>query len=743
MRIRSHLLVLALGSVLPVLAFAVFVTALMVEREQRTFATATIERLRSTMATIDADILGHEATLRALAGLRSLEAGDINAFRADLRRLLPTQPNWSTITLATPDGEQLLNARTPDGNPVNRRAGDPGTVERAVRTQALAVGNLRIGRASKEPGITIALPVVRNNAPQYVLTAFIRTDEFLRILRDQRIGEGWVSGLVDTTGRYIARVPAPPGEFASDGFLAQIAKASEGWYRGPNKEGRDSFSAHITSPLTGWSIGLGIPSEEVLAGATRTAWLMSAGMALMIALAGLLAMWLSRRVSQPVDAIARRAQAIASGEYLPVDANEARIAELEGVTRALNDAAAAVRERERLLKREKQLLQEADRAKDAFLAMLGHELRNPLAALTSASDLLERVPHDSELAHRLRSILKRQTRHMTRLIEDLLDVSRLVAGKLQLKKERFELGEVVRSVLITWDASGRSGRDRIRTDIAHACVEADRSRVEQILSNLVENALKFSPAHTQVTVRVRSEAADSVLEVVDEGSGLSPEMLEAAFDLFVQGQQGPARESGGLGIGLALARRLAELQGGSISVTSEKGRGATFTVRLPAVDTAESLQESGTVHTIHGDRRILVIEDNADVRTALVESLRARGHHVYSAEDGEQGLKMAQTVWPEIIFLDIGLPGIDGYEVARRLRVHGNDGTVLIALTGYGQTMDKQRAAEAGFDEHLTKPVPPEKIDEVVATYLAPHAKAVGNGSPERPENSGRYFSGS
>jgi signal transduction histidine kinase/ActR/RegA family two-component response regulator len=729
MRIRSHLLLLALGSVLPVLAFAVFVTALMVDREQRTFATAAIERLRGTMAAIDADIRGHETTLLAQAGLGSLESGNLDAFRADMQRVLVTQPNWANITLARPDGEQLLNAASPDREPVHRQARDLATTERAARTRSLAVGGIMYGPVSKELGITIAVPVVRDGGAKYVLGAFIRTSDFLPIVSQQRLGEGWVTGLIDATGRFIARVPPPPSEFASEAFRAKVALTSEGWYRGATAEGLDSYSAHITSPLTGWSIGLGVPADEVLAGARRTAWLMGSGMVFMIALAALLAIWLAQRVSGPVDAIARRARAIALGEAPPDAQAETRIAELEGVVAALNDAAVSVRERQRLLEREKELLQDADRAKDAFIAMLSHELRNPLSALTSASDLLERASHDHELAIRSRGIIRRQTRHMTRLIEDLLDVSRLVAGKVQLNSEIFDLGEIVRTVLNTWNAAGRFERHKVRSDVAGAWVEADRSRVEQILSNLLDNALKFSPGDTAITVATRREGPDAVLEVSDEGSGLSPDMLDTAFDLFVQGEQGLARASGGMGVGLALARRLAELQGGNLSVRSELGRGAAFRLRLPAVVVAAGTREPGTVHALHGKRRILVVDDNEDARLTLVALLNIKGHEVQQAADGNEALRMARTAWPEIILLDIGLPGIDGYEVARRLRVHGHDGTALIAISGYGQMADKQRAAEAGFDEHLTKPVSPERLDEVIAVYgQRARSRAVGNG---------------
>jgi CheY-like chemotaxis protein/anti-sigma regulatory factor (Ser/Thr protein kinase) len=248
-------------------------------------------------------------------------------------------------------------------------------------------------------------------------------------------------------------------------------------------------------------------------------------------------------------------------------------------------------------------------------------------------------------------------------------------------------------------------------------VNADRARVEQVLGNLLDNALKFSAPDQKVVVSVREKEGGALLQVADQGVGLEPAMMKRMFDLFAQGEQGLARKSGGLGVGLALVKRLVELQGGRVSAASEgAGRGAVFTVRFPSVSARAATPAAPVAKAPRKSRRILIIEDNADVRRTLADSLLLSGHDVHEAADGSAGLEVAAAAHPEIVLIDIGLPDIDGYEVARRLRSAGGTGSArLIALTGYGHAEDRQRSSNAGFDGHLTKPVPPERLEDAIA----------------------------
>ena len=719
MRIRSHLLLLAFGAVLPVAAFSVFLTTRLVDAEQRTFADGAIERLRSTMNAVDAQAQGQITVLNALASVEELARDDLRAFAGVAARVLRSQPAWINIILARPDGRQLLNVMAPSSTDEHPYLVEREVARRAVATRLPAVGSI-VTRPSNRRGVNIAVPVMRGEHAKYALVAFVRPELFQTPIDQQRMGEGWVSGLVDSNGRFIARIPPPPAEIVGRAFLDAMRRASEGWYRGQTTEGYDSYTAHVTSDFTRWSIGLGIPADQVLAGARRTAWLMGAGIVASLALAAFLALWLGRRVALPVRRIADAAPGIAAGTAVDTEGLD-RVAEIRTVALSLNDAAAAIRERQTLLEREKSALQEADRAKDEFIAMMSHELRNPLAALTTAGKLLDALPPEDPRSIHARAVIQRQTGHMTRLVEDLLDTSRVVMGKASLHPEVFNLADAAAAVVQTWRSSGRMAQQRLTLDSVAAWILADRSRVEQIVSNLVDNALKFSPQESAVRIRVTSDGAHAAVAVADRGIGLTPEMMERAFGLFVQSEQGLARRSGGMGIGLALVKRLTELQGGSVAVESSgEGCGATFTVRFPCVPAPASLPEFSMTTVAVAPRRILLIDDNEDMRQTVAASLALHGHEVLQAADGATALELAQAHAPEIAIVDIGLPELDGYAVAKHLRENAaTRGMGLIALTGYGQVEDKQKAAAAGFDEHLTKPAEPDILQRAIAVVAA------------------------
>jgi CheY-like chemotaxis protein/anti-sigma regulatory factor (Ser/Thr protein kinase) len=304
---------------------------------------------------------------------------------------------------------------------------------------------------------------------------------------------------------------------------------------------------------------------------------------------------------------------------------------------------------------------------------------------------------------------------MARLIADLLDVSRVTLGKLALQRARFNVADAVSSVVDVWRASGRLDTHKVSLAAEPAWVDGDRARIEQIVANLLDNALKFTPAGAAVTVSVRREGAEAVLRVADQGIGLAAEECERVFDLFVQAER-TERAGGGLGIGLALVKRLAELHGGSVSVSSEgRGRGAVFMVRLPAVEQPAARDDAPSMR-VDGARSILIVEDNDDARQMLQTVLALRGHEVRAARDGKTGLALAAVAPPDVALIDVALPDMDGYEVARRLRAAlGARRIGLVAVTGFGQAEDQRRALEAGFDAHLVKPVTPEQLEQVIA----------------------------
>lgn len=351
------------------------------------------------------------------------------------------------------------------------------------------------------------------------------------------------------------------------------------------------------------------------------------------------------------------------------------------------------------------------RARDEFLAMLGHELRNPLGAIASAVAVLRLGTPDT--TERAREVIGRQTLHLSRLVDDLLDVSRVMSGKVVLDRRPIDLGELVSTTLGTWRATARLDRHTVSIETASVWIFADELRIEQVISNLLENALKYTPAEGHVAVRVFADGDTAVLEVADDGIGIAPELIGRIFDLFVQGHQTLDRAQGGLGLGLTLVRALVRAHGGEVQARSDgPGRGAAFTMRLPRVlAPSRETPRAAPMPSVSAPRRILIIEDNDDAREMLRVVLAREGHDVYEAADGPTGIDVAASVVPDVALIDIGLPHVDGYETARRIRA-GRSGTaiLLIAVTGYGQAEDRQRALAAGFDTHLTKPVSVEQV---------------------------------
>jgi signal transduction histidine kinase/CheY-like chemotaxis protein len=361
------------------------------------------------------------------------------------------------------------------------------------------------------------------------------------------------------------------------------------------------------------------------------------------------------------------------------------------------------------------------RRKDEFLAMLGHELRNPLGALQTAAHLL--AQDDGAVtprAHRLRGVIERQAHYLARIVDDILDVSRVTTGKIVLERQAVDVHELVRRWMHVFGETEGVRSHRVHVDAADEplFVEADPVRLEQVLSNLLANAIKYTPSGGRIDISVRREAEEIVLGVRDTGVGIAPEVLPQVFDLFTQDQRTLARSQGGLGLGLALVRTLVQMHGGRVAARSAgRGQGSEFEVRLPRIaPPAAVIAESRAASLPPPSLQMVVIDDNEDGRDTLQALLESTGHRVATAADGRRGVDLILMARPDVAIVDIGLPELDGYEVARRIRAEVN-GTrpYLIAMTGYGQPEDRRRAFEAGFDRHLVKPVQPEMLQKLLA----------------------------
>jgi PAS domain S-box-containing protein len=373
-------------------------------------------------------------------------------------------------------------------------------------------------------------------------------------------------------------------------------------------------------------------------------------------------------------------------------------------------------------KNTEEALRQADRRKDIFLATLSHELRNPLAPIRHAAQLLRNTPAGSKDAVRAQEIIERQSQHLSRLLDDLLDVSRITRGSVELRKTVVPLSSVIDTALEAVRPLIEARHHAMQLDVAPPAiyVEGDAVRLSQVLANLLTNAAKYTPPGGRISIHARVENGAVVLRVIDNGTGIAPDVLPRIFEMFSQGRTEREHADGGLGIGLALVRGLLELHGGTVEARSDgPGRGSEFIVRVPAAAAPVSMEPIATANVsepVNSSAKVLIADDNRDAADSLAILLEGDGHDVRKAYDGTDALDTARAFKPNVALLDIGMPGLSGYEVAQRIRAEAWGGEiVLIALTGWGQSQDKARALSAGFDHHVTKPVEPEKLQDLMA----------------------------
>jgi len=374
------------------------------------------------------------------------------------------------------------------------------------------------------------------------------------------------------------------------------------------------------------------------------------------------------------------------------------------------------------LRKAHETIKESDRRKDEFLGMLSHELRNPLAPIRNSTYILRHAAPGSDQARRAQSVIERQAQHLTRLVEDLLDVTRIARGKIELRRERVDLREVVLRAAddfrLLLDDRGVTFRLELPDEKVWA--DIDVTRITQVVGNLMQNAAKFTRRGDEVALVLMVVGDGAEIRVRDSGAGIDVALLPRVFDAFVQGARTLARTKGGLGLGLALVKGITELHGGKVRVESGgQGKGAEFVVQLPLTPAGlpqnEKQWDQGNAHRRHEDRHVLVVEDNPDAAESLADMVRILGYPVEVAYDGPSAIEKAGANPPDVVLCDIGLPGMSGYEVAKALRGTGSRGIQLFAVSGYAQPEDVQRAAEAGFDGHLAKPCDPEQIERLLS----------------------------
>ena len=671
-----------------------------------------VDSARVDAAALDREFAGAINVLQALATSPTLDSGDLAAFHAEGQRIQSTQPGWYTVVLGSLDGQQLVSTRLSWGAPLLWVV-EPDSFHRLLDTRSPTVGVVK-----SPPGggaefvFPIRVPVFRDGALKYTLSAIVNVDSLTRVVPRQ-LPEEWTRSILDSEGTIAVRTRGAEnfvGVRAPEAFLQRLHRSPETVSRETTREGVAVYAA--TSRNTyGWTSVIVVPSAILDAplGASMTAILIGGGL---LMISGLFAvLFVSRRLAADLAAATTAAEAVAQG--LPITETGGHVAETRRLQRSLTSAASLLekraRERDAEIQRADAARDEAEQAsrtKDQFLAVLGHELRNPLAPALTALELMK--ARDPQAFARERQILERQVAHMVRLVNDLLDISRLARGKVQLERRRFEIRDAVdRAVDMANPLIVQRGHTlEVSVPTGGLTVDADIARIVQVLSNLLTNAAKYTPPGGRIALTARASAGQVVLACEDNGPGIPADLVATLFAPFAQGPRTIERSEGGLGLGLTLARAFAAIHGGTIAYERRNEGGSCFIVTLPLAAHVENATPAEPASPVRrgAPQRILLVDDNLDANEMLQSALEAAGHDVVTAANGPDALAAASKAAPTVGILDIGLPGMDGYELARRLRAICPD-LWLIALTGYGQASDHDAALAAGFDAHCAKPV--------------------------------------
>jgi signal transduction histidine kinase len=739
-RFRPHNLNQALSwllaSVIVPLLLGALALLVVQAQHERQLAQTQISALAQTLLNAVERELDHgRAQLEVLAAAPVIDRQDwqlLHRFAGDVAQQRP----GSLIGLTGPDGQQLLNTAMRWGEPqpnlwklADQRQevmwegrslplSSQNVTRQVFETGKVVYSDLYYGLFIQRPTLAVSVPVQRDGKVLYALTLSFPPALLDQLIRSSVNAPGLRAAVVDRKGVVVASNAAASSRLGDKMQpITMEPGASAGNYDITARDGTRLRGAYAVSAHNGFVVRVAFPLAVSLwpSRATSAGWaaLVIAALAASVLLAG----FLGRRIAKPLRELG---QAAREGR-LPADPRDSGIHEIDVLSQALRAGAEAERQRrEQLIVSSKRIqeeaaLRKAARQKDEFLATLAHELRNPLGPIRTAVELIRRRNPPDPTVRRARDVIERQVSHLSRLVDDLLDVSRITLGTIHLRKELLDLGAVAagaaESVRSAADAAGLTMKLKIPQAVT---VNGDPTRLAQCIVNLLHNAVKFTPHGGHIVLRVAQKGATAVVDVSDSGIGIAPENLERIFELFVQEQTSGSHGNTGLGIGLALTRRLIALHGGTVKARSAgTGQGTTLRIELPAVSAPAPapVPHAPTPAPSGGGARVLVVDDNRDAADVLKEMLAMSGFHSTVAYDGETAVQSVEQQPPDAVLLDIGLPGIDGYEVCRRIRqANLRRQPAIIALTGWGQESDREQASAAGFDAHLTKPADPERI---------------------------------
>ena len=745
--IGFYLIALIVLATVPLVLIAGVLVARQSAVQRQAFEKSLLQTALALSVAVDRQLDSYRVMLETLAESEDLQPGRMEAFYT-LSARAAAKHGAVFVSLFDSRGTQIFNTLRPAGEALptplkpppdmakdseRPPVGDPSALKRVFETGKPATSDLTYGLVAQRLIFVVNIPVLREGKVAYVLNAAFEPAVMTRLLQENPEFSGVPAVIFDRNGFIVGRWQA------ADKFVGRRTtawrdnqkSADSGVGIGTTLEGIRMYYSYARSPVTGWGVNIGTPIEQ-LQSAVQQNWLASGLLAAGgLALGVLLALMLAARLRKSIVGLA---DAASRGEPPRVEGLATReIAQLQVALAESADAREAQsRERESRLIAEARGAEaaHANRVKDRFIAVLSHELRNPLAPVRNAVPLLRalRARHDPATMQTIVDMLDRQTAQLTRLVNDLLDVSRISSGRIEVMRERLDLRSVLRHAVETLMPGLETRRHRLTSDLPQHPVEivGDHARLSQVVSNLLDNAVKFTPDGGEISVRLRAEAAEgrraqgaegmraqgaqAVLTVRDNGSGIPAELQPHIFTAFAVSEAQPAHSrAGGLGLGLSIAKTLAELHGGSLEAHSAgPGHGSEFILRLPLApgvpeDTAG--KPAAAAAGLPG-RRVLIVDDNADAAAVLSRLLAARGHDTRVVHDGDAALECASAFKPHLVLLDISMPGLDGYQVARRLRaIPGLAKFKIAAVTGWGQETDRAQSREAGFDLHLVKPV--------------------------------------
>jgi signal transduction histidine kinase/ActR/RegA family two-component response regulator len=738
--LRRRLLLLAAAGLVPVVIMS-GVGLYALARQQRTQAERIgLELARALATAVDAELRSSVSVLQSLATTVEIDPKNLTAFRQEVQPVLETQPTWAALFLADPSGHRLVDTRFPLDATLPT-VFETASFERVVRTRAATVGGLARG-ADGVMLFAVRAPVLRAGRVEYVLTALVKPDGILNVITRQRVPRDWIISIFDANGLRVARSRSHAetlGGRASESLQTLMAtSADEGVGQTTDLEGGRNYASFSRLGDYGWTVAPGIAAGFVEGVTYRSLAIYGSGILLSVVLGLLGTMAVARSVNRPMEAL--RGMAKAMGRREPAPSISTPIQEIHDVADALIAAArertSAETEREHLLRREQDAratAEAASRAKDEFLAVLSHELRTPLNAVYGWARLLQSGQVRDQEATRAIDAIVRNANAQVQLIDDLLDVSRVISGKMRLEVQPVDLRAVIESALDGVRPAAESKGIRIQTVLdPTAPIAGDPNRLQQVVWNLLMNAVKFTPKGGRVQIHLQRVNSHVEIVVSDTGQGIAPHILPSIFDRFTQADSSSTRAHSGLGLGLALVKHLVELHGGSVTARSPgEGAGATFVVALPlsiaSVPAGAALRHHPTADTLEPPLtsvrldalRVLVVDDDPQALDLASTILTSVGADVKTCGSAPDAMAVLQTWRPDVLVSDIEMPGEDGYTFIRKVRAldhaHGGN-TPAIALSAYGRTQDRTRSLTAGYSMHVPKPVDPGELTAIIAS---------------------------